>query len=92
MRCILTPQVGQFGQELFQALAAGSGPAGLIVVYQPARALYTVYVETLYRVAGQDYCRHYTIRAAVAAGVYTPGSNRVNESEIHSLAAHGLEH
>ena len=35
----------------------------------PVRAPHTVYVKSLYRVAGQDYCRHQVIRAAVAAGV-----------------------
>ena len=30
-----------------------------------------VYVKSLYRIAGQDYCRHHIIRAAVAAGVIT---------------------
>ena len=35
------------------------------------RAPHTVYVKTLYRIAGQDYCRHHIIRAAVAAGVIT---------------------
>ena len=35
----------------------------------PVRAPHTVYVKTLYRIAGQDYCRHHIIRAAVAAGV-----------------------
>ena len=32
---------------------------------------HTVYVKSLYRVAGQDYCRHHIIRAAMAAGVIT---------------------
>ena len=35
----------------------------------PVRAPHTVYVKTRYRIAGQDYCRHHIIRAAVAAGV-----------------------
>ena len=35
----------------------------------PVRTPHTVYVKTLYRIAGQDYCRHHIIRAAVAAGV-----------------------
>ena len=35
----------------------------------PVRAPHTVYVKTLYRIGGQDYCRHHVIRAAVAAGV-----------------------
>ena len=33
------------------------------------RAPHTVYVKTLYRIGGQDYCRHHVIRAAVAAGI-----------------------
>ena len=37
----------------------------------PVRTPHTVYVKTLYRIAGQDYCRHHIIRAAVAAGVIT---------------------
>lgn len=35
----------------------------------PVRAPHIVYVKTLYRIGGQDYCRHHVIRAAVAAGV-----------------------
>ena len=35
----------------------------------PVRVPHTVYVKSLYRIAGQDYCRHHIIRAAVAAGV-----------------------
>lgn len=37
----------------------------------PVRARHTVYMKTLYRIGGQDYCRHHIIRAAVAAGVIT---------------------
>ena len=37
----------------------------------PVRAPHTVYAKTLYRIGGQDYCRHHIIRAAVAAGVIT---------------------
>ena len=37
----------------------------------PVRVPHTVYVKTLYRIGGQDYCRHHVIRAAVAAGVIT---------------------
>ena len=37
----------------------------------PVRMPHTIYVKSLYRVAGQDYCRHHIIRAAVAAGVRT---------------------
>ena len=35
----------------------------------PVRVPHTVYVKSLYRIAGRDYCRHHIIRAAVAAGV-----------------------
>ena len=40
----------------------------------------TGHVKTLCRIAGQDYCRHHVIRAAVAAGVITeikPGAGPV---------------
>ena len=37
----------------------------------PVRTLHTVYVETLYHIGGQDYCRRHIIRAAVAGGVIT---------------------
>ena len=37
----------------------------------PARAPHTVYVKTLYRIAGQDYCRHHITKAEVAAGLIT---------------------
>lgn len=30
---------------------------------------HTVYVKTLYRIGGQDYCSHHIIRADVAVGV-----------------------
>ena len=46
----------------------------------PVRTPHTVYVKTLYRISGQDYCRHHVIRAAVAAGVIAevkPGSGPV---------------
>lgn len=46
----------------------------------PVRVPLTVYVKTLYRVSGQDYCRHHVIRAAVAAGVIAevkPGAGPV---------------
>ena len=35
------------------------------------RVPHTVYVKSLYRIAGQDHCRRHIIRAAVAAGVIT---------------------
>ena len=37
----------------------------------PVRVPHTVYVKSLYRLGGQDYCRHHIIRSAVAAGVIT---------------------
>ena len=46
----------------------------------PVRAPHTVYVQTLYRIGGQDYCRHHIIRATVAAGVIAevkPGASPV---------------
>lgn len=46
----------------------------------PVRTPHTVYVKTLYRIVGQDYCRHHIIRAAVAAGVIAevkPGAGPV---------------
>ena len=46
----------------------------------PVRVPHTVYVKTLYRVAGQDYCRHHIVRAVVAAGLITevkPGAGPV---------------
>ena len=35
----------------------------------PVRVPHLVYVKSLYRIGGQDYCRHHIIKAAVAAGV-----------------------
>ena len=46
----------------------------------PVRMPNTVYPKILYRIGGQDYCRHHIIRAAVAAGVITevkPGAGPV---------------
>ena len=46
----------------------------------PVRAPHTVYMKKLYRIGGQDYCRHHIIRAAVVAGVITevkPGAGPV---------------
>ena len=37
----------------------------------PVRVPHTVYVKSLYRIAGQDHCRHHIIKAAVVAGVVT---------------------
>lgn len=41
---------------------------------------HTVHVKTLCRIAGQDYCRHHVIRAAVVTGVIAevePGAGPV---------------
>ena len=35
------------------------------------RVPHTVYVKSLYRIGGQDYCRHHIIRAAVAASDFS---------------------
>ena len=35
----------------------------------PFRAPHTVYVKSLHRIAGQEFCRHHIIRATVADGV-----------------------
>ncbi len=46
----------------------------------PVRVPHTVYVKTLYRVAGQNYCRHRIIKAGLAAGLITevrPGAGPV---------------
>ena len=32
-------------------------------VEPPVRAPHTVYVKSLYRIGGQDYCRHHILRA-----------------------------
>ena len=41
----------------------------VVALEPPVRTPHTVYVKSLYRIAGQDYCRHHIIKAAVAAGV-----------------------
>ena len=42
--------------------------AGGAELEPPVRAPDTVYVKSLYRIGGQDYCRHHIIKAAVATG------------------------
>ena len=54
--------------------------AGGAELEPPVRVPHTVYVKSLYRIGGQDYCRHHIIRAAVAAGVIAevkPGAGPV---------------
>ena len=58
----------------------------------PVRALHTVYVKTLYRIGGQDYCRHHIIRAAVAAGVITEAKPGPGPSVATSRGAHSTEY
>ena len=56
----------------------------------PVRTPNTLYVKTLYRIGGQDYCSHHIIRAAVAAGVIAevkPGAGPV--AAPHSGSARG---
>ena len=58
----------------------------------PVRAPHTVYVKTLYRISGQDYCRHHVIRAAVAAGVIAevkPGAGPVLTAPRRASATEG---
>ena len=40
----------------------------------PVRIPHTVDVKFMYRIGGQDYCRHHIIRAAVASGGDSSGS------------------
>ncbi len=57
-----------------QCVACGAEPVPHV------RAPHTVYVQTLYRIGGQDYCRHHVIRAAVAVAVIAeikPGAGPV---------------
>ena len=58
----------------------------------PVRVPHTVYVKTLYRIGGQDYCRHHVIRAAVAAGVIAevrPGDSRPRGDHEPRSVPHG---
>ena len=61
----------------------------------PARTLHTVYVKSLYRIGGQDYCRHHVIRAAVAAGVIAevkPGGGSVLTAPRRTSITEGDRH
>ena len=53
----------------FQARAMPQCVACVTEPEPPVRAPHAVYVRTLRRVAGQGYCRHHVVRAAVPAGV-----------------------
>ena len=55
----------------------------------PVRVPHTVYVKSLYRVGGQDYCRHHIIKAAVAAGVIT---DRLRERDVKLALGRALYH
>ena len=46
--------------------------AGGAQLEPPVHAPHTVYVKTLYRIAGQDYCRHHIIRAGAGPVVARP--------------------
>ena len=48
----------------------------------PVRTPHRVYVKSLYRIGGQDYCRHHIVRAAVAAGVITELRAGVESQEV----------
>ena len=52
----------------------------------PVRVPLTAYVKTLYRVGGQDYCRHHAIRATVAAGVITEVKTGAGPAAAHQGA------
>ena len=49
----------------------------------PVRVPHAVYVKSLYRIAGQDHCRHHIIKAAVAASAITRG--RAGVSPVAAL-------
>ena len=40
--------------------------AGGAELEPPVRVPHTVYVKSLYRIGGQDYCRHHIIKGAAA--------------------------
>ena len=48
----------------------------------PVRTPHRVYVKSLSRIGGQDYCRHHIVRAAVAAGVITELRAGVESQEV----------
>lgn len=58
----------------------------------PVRVPHTVYVKTLYRIAGQDYCRHHIIRAALAAGVIAEVKPGAGPVAVIPGEAHSAEH
>ena len=58
----------------------------------PVRAPHTVYAKTLHRIAGQDYCRHHIIRAAVAAGVITEVRPGAGPAVAMNRGASPVEH
>ena len=54
----------------------------------PVRAPHTVYVKALYRIAGQDYCRHHIIRAVVPAGGSDLGSGLPSREMVCTTTLH----
>ena len=47
----------------------GNSPTSGIWQLGIRRCILAIYVKALYQIAGQTYCRHHIIKAAVAAGV-----------------------
>ena len=58
----------------------------------PVRTPHTVYVKTLYRIGGQDYCRHHVIRVAVAAGLITEVRPGAGAASTTNRGACPVEH
>ena len=58
----------------------------------PVRSPHTVYVKSLYRIAGQDYCRHHIISAAVAAGIITEIKPGAGPAVAMNRGVHSMEH
>ena len=50
----------------------------------PVRAPHTVYMKSLYRIGGQDYCRHHIIRAGAGPAVaLTRGASSTEYDQPH---------
>ena len=56
------------------------------------RVPHSVYVKTLYRIGGQDYCRHHVIRAAVAAGLIAEVRPRAGPGATMNRGVSPMEH
>ena len=66
--------------------------AGGAELEPPVRIPHTVYVKSLYRIAGQDYCRHHIIKAAVAAGFITKVKPVAGPVAVVHRGAHPTEY